>query len=270
MNKKCECRDSIRRGSFQGVKFTICTNCKYLDWTNPEGLTFIRSDFTLQLRILRNQLNSIGNLLSWVEERLVEFEASGKPRYKIDFSKMGLQLTTEQAPTSTAQLLSTNMQELIADLDLDHEDLKLLGDALLGYKSGQLSMINPGELLSYFDPFYLAEESEHDLFITVPIYNDLTTWDIWAADDGFREHFPLKASKLHEYTSEEIFRAIFEEIWDEMREYIQFEEAKDLKSYFTSLSYRSHSLEVDIDYELDYPLPLPAESAPVLEEFDQD
>ena len=266
MNQKCECIDSIRRGSFQGVKFTICTNCKYLDWTNPEGLTFIRSDFILQLRILGNKLNSIGDLLSWVEKCLVEFEASGKPRFKIDFKKMGLQVTPEQASPSTPQRPSTNIQELVSDSDLSIEELNLLGDALLGYKDGQLSMVDPREFLNYFDLVYLFEESDPDLSFDIPIYDDLTTWDIWAAEDGFKEHFPLKDSKLHEYTTEEIFRAIFDEIWDEMGEYIQFEKAKDLKSYFSSLSYLSQSLHVQIDCELNYPLPLPVESAPVLEE----
>ena len=257
MKSRCGCVESLRKGSLQGVNFAICTNCRYLQWEPFDGSNFIESTFELELSDFpkTGKTLTVSELFRSVETHLGSL-MEGRSNIKVDYRKLGYVKNGSAAGEDWVLSLDPDaafeaMCAKLAEVWLDHRDneafQELLAYADLGFPlayaidTGMVEA-SPTAVALICDTYRLllglpVLDQTIDDSITIPLFSDITVWDIQAAEDEEQEEYmELVAERLHDYTTEEILLATLEDMFREMNDYMQRDTFYELKRHFSSFS----------------------------------
>lgn len=278
MKSRCGCVESLRKGSLQGVNFAICTNCRYLQWEPFNGSNFIESTFELELSDFpeAGKTVTVAELFRSVEIHLGSL-MEGHSNVKVDYRKLGyvksgsatgedwgLNLDPDPDFESMCAKLSEvwlnhrdneAFEELLAYADLGFPLAYAIDMGMVEASTTAVSLIRDTYRLLVALP--VLDQTIEDS-ITVPLFSDITVWDIQAAEDEEQEEYmELVAERLHDYSTEAILLATLEDMFREMNDYMQKDVFFELKRHFSSFNVSGIPIDLrDSEMHLVHPLML--------------
>jgi hypothetical protein len=127
-------------------------------------------------------------------------------------------------------------------LGLSVSDLSSAVETHLGLLSGNTSNVRNVRIDSrQIDPHDIIESIIESILydaVSIPLLDDITIWDIRAAESEEEEElYPLIASKLAAYSTETIILETLDDMFTEMNDYMQREKFLTLNHHFSSFSF---------------------------------
>jgi len=267
MKSRCQCVDSLRKGSLKGVNFQFCTNCRYLKWEPVNGSTFIKSIFAMEFSGFpeTGETVSMSDLIDSIEAHLGSF-LNGASKVRIDYQSLGYVRDASSPAEKTGVKLDPEAPfdtkcAKLSEVWIDHRDTDvfqgLFEYADLGFPLAHainIGMVeaSPSAISLITETYKLLLElpvldQKLEDTITIPLFEDITLWDIRAAEDEDEaDYMSLVADRLHEYTTEAILLATLEDMFTEMNDYMQRDTFRELESHFSSFSVSETSIVASV------------------------
>jgi len=238
MEKSCTCTESVREGSVQGINFRLCTNCSYLQWEPYGPLSFVKPTFQLDISGLPTGKHglTLSDLVQKVASHLAKSEGVGYS-VKVDFQALKYAALSDVWINHRE---ADEFKEIVSYADLGLPLAYAINNGVVEATKFADSLIDEGYQLLGDIPLTSSE-------ITIPLFDEISAWEIRAAEDEEEEeYYPLVASKLCTYSTEELIRATVQDLITEQSDYMQLDTKKALESDLERLEVEGSPVQAKI------------------------